>query len=91
MATVGLFPKIIVTAPIPKYSGCMFAAMTKKPWRNKGAAIRHLGRKKNITRPRQHVSVGQLESPQVGFIAKLKGVPTKKRYRYTTIFCGTLL
>ena len=38
------------------------------------------------TKPGQIVSVDQLESPTPGFIAQLKGILTKQRYRYTTIF-----
>ena len=36
MAEVGLLPKKLAKAPIPKFAGCMFAALTKKPWRTKG-------------------------------------------------------
>ena len=86
MDTIGLFPKRIATAPIPKCAGYMFSATTKKPWRKKGAAGRHVVRTTKITQQGQCVSVDQLESTQVGFIAQLKGIPTKKRYRYATIF-----
>ena len=62
----------------------MFSSMTKKPWRKKGS------RKTKIAQPSQCVSVNQLTYPQVGFIAQLKGIPTKKRYRYVTIFVDHL-
>jgi hypothetical protein len=32
------------------------------------------------------VSVDQLESPTVGLIAQLKGIPTTKWYKYVTVF-----
>ena len=86
MATVCLFPKRIATAPITKCDGCMFAEMANNPCSKKGAAGRHVGRTTKITRPGQLVSVGQLDSPQVGLIAQLKGIPTKKCYRYAIIF-----
>ena len=86
MAQVGLLPKRIATAPTPKCAGCMFSSMTKKPWRTKGSKGNQVGRRTKVTRPGQCVSVDQLESPQVGFYAQLKGIPTKKRYRYATIF-----
>ena len=86
MATVGLLTKRITTAPIPKCAGCMFAETTKNPWRKKGATRGHVGRKTNITRPGQYVPVDQLDSPHVGLIMQLKEIPTKKRYRYATIF-----
>ena len=82
MATVGLLSMRIATEPISKCSGCMFSAMAKNPW----AASGHVGRKTKITRPGQCVSVDQLKSPQVGFIVQLKGIPTKKHYRYAMIF-----
>ena len=33
---VFLLPKNMDKAPIPKCVGCMFSAMTKKPWSSKG-------------------------------------------------------
>ena len=36
MAEVGLLPKKLAKAAIPRCAGCMFAAMTKNPWRYKG-------------------------------------------------------
>ena len=36
MAEVGLLPKNLDKAPIPKCADCMFSATTKKPWRSKG-------------------------------------------------------
>ncbi len=86
MAKVGLLPKRIATAPTPKCAECMFSSMTKKPCRTKVSKGNQVGRKTKVTRPGQGVSVDQLESPQVGFFAQLKGIPTKKRYRYATIF-----
>ena len=87
MAEVGLLPKNLAKAPIPKCDGCMFAAMTKNPWRSKGRSTSvQVGQIIKITRPGQCASVEMLESPQVGFIAHMKGRLTKKRYRYATVF-----
>ena len=77
MAKVGLLPKRIATAPTPRCVGCMFSSMMKKPWRTKGTKGNQVGRKTNVTRPGQCVSVDQLESPHVGFYAQLKGIPTR--------------
>ena len=78
---MGLLPKKLAKDPIPKCAGCIFAAMTKKPWRTKGRNTGgQVGRILKITRPGQCVSVDMLESPQVGFIAHMKGRLTKKRY-----------
>ena len=87
MAELGLLPKKLAKAPILKCVGCMFAAMTKKPWRTKGRNTGgQVGRILKITSPGQCVSVIMLESRQVGFIAHMKGRLTKKRYRYATVF-----
>ena len=87
MEEVGLLPKKLAKAPIPKCAGCIFSAMTKKPWRTKGRNTSgQVGRILKITRPGQCVSVNMLDSPQVRFIAHMKGRLTKKRYRYATVF-----
>jgi hypothetical protein len=68
----------------PKCAGCLFGAMTKLPWRGKETAL-----SQEIfiaTKPGEIVSVDQMESTEVGFFAQLKGSPTKKRYRYCTVF-----
>ena len=36
IAEVGLLPKNLTKSPIPDCAGCIFAAMTKKPWQSKG-------------------------------------------------------
>ena len=92
MAEVGLPPKKLAKAPIPKCAGCMFAAMTKKPWHSKGKnTCGQVGRMTNIISPGQCVSVNMLESPQVGFIAHMKERLTRKRYRYATVFVDHFL
>ncbi len=58
--------------------------MTKLPWRSKESASSH-----EIfvaAKPREIVSVNQMESPGVGFFAQLKGSLNKKRCRYCTVF-----
>ena len=59
------------------------AKMHHKPWRTKGI---HPKASRVVTKPGQIVSVDQLESPTPGFIAQLKGILTKQRYKYDTIF-----
>ena len=84
---MGLLPKKLAKSPIPKCAGCMFVAMTTKPWhskwKNTGGQVRQIPK---ITRPGQCAHVDMLESSQVGFIAHMKGRITKKRYRYETVF-----
>ena len=36
MVEVVLLTKDLIKAPIPKYTGCIFSAMIKKPWCSKG-------------------------------------------------------
>ena len=87
MAEVGLPPKNLDKAPTPKCAGCMFAAMTKKPWHSKGRNTSgQVGQIIKITRPGQFVSVDVIESPQVGFIAHTKRRLTKTRYIYTQLY-----
>ena len=57
--------------------------MHRKPWRTKG---KHSKTRRVATEPGQIVSVDQLESPMPGFIAQLKGILTKQRYKYATVF-----
>ena len=65
MEEVGLLTKKLAKALIPKCAGCMFAAMTKKPWRTKGRNTGgQVGRILKITRPGQCVSVNMLEYPR---------------------------
>ena len=74
MEEVGLLPKNLVKAPIPKCAGGMFAVMTKKPWCSKGKNTGgQVGQTTKITRPGSCVSVDMLEFPQVEFIAHMKG------------------
>ena len=54
-----------------------------RPWRTKGIQPKA---SRAVTKPGQIISVDQLESAMPGFIAQLKGILTKQRYNYTTIF-----
>jgi hypothetical protein len=60
MAALGILPRRLVSVKPPKYAGCTFGAMTKKPWRTKADPT-----KVNtvvVTGPVNCVSVYQLES-----------------------------
>jgi hypothetical protein len=56
--------------------------MTKVPWRGRETSLEVFV----ATKAGQCVSVDQLVSTQVGFIAQLKGTLTKKRYTVATVF-----
>ena len=85
LALLGILPRRLASVQPPKCAGCMFGALTKRPWRTKTAKnSRH---KIFIAQaPGDCVSVDQLESSLPGFIAVLKGSPTKHRYRAATVF-----
>ena len=67
-------PKKFASVKPPTCAGCLYGAMTKVPWRGKENA----GQVFVATRPGQCISVDQMNSTQVGFIAQLKGSLTKK-------------
>jgi hypothetical protein len=58
--------------------------MTKIPWRGNEGASDHTVFEG--TAPGQIVSVDQMISTQMGFIAQLKGALTKKRFTADTVF-----
>ena len=58
--------------------------MTKVPWQGKEGESDH--KVFVATKPGQIVSVDQMISTQVGFIAQLKGGLTKQQYTAATVF-----
>ena len=84
MARQSILPKKLLNAKVPICPACQYGKMTRRPWKTKGQAQR--SRVKAVTRPGQVVSVDQLESTTVGFVAQLKGRLTLRRYKYTTVF-----
>jgi hypothetical protein len=83
MAKLGVIPKRLAKCPTPVCSACMYAKATRKAWRSKTPSQEQ---PINITSPGELVSVDQLVSPTVGFIAQMTGKLTKKRYKYATVF-----
>ena len=84
LALLGTIPRRLIYVKSPKCAGCIYGAMTKRPWRTK--AQQNKQKIRSVTRPGDCVSVDQLESTTPGFIAQLKGKLTKKRYRAATVF-----
>ena len=84
LAEAGEIPKKLAKVKPPVCAGCLYGAMTKVNWRGKESAGNH--DVFTATRPGQCVSVDQMISTQVGFIAQLKGSLTKKRYKAATVF-----
>ena len=83
LASTGQIPKRLLSCKKPFCSACQYSKMTKRPWRVKGDDKKAT---KMATRPRQIVSVDQLESNTAGLITQLKGKLTQQRYKYTTVF-----
>ncbi|KAL7561622.1 hypothetical protein ACA910_001490 [Epithemia clementina (nom. ined.)] len=84
MAKLGTLPSSLAKCPKPFCSACQYGKLTKKPWQYKGGPEKSPSRPVNT--PDQVVSVDQLESTTVGFIAQLKGRLTLQRYKYATVF-----
>ena len=84
LSSLGILPRRLTTVRPPKCPGCIYGAMTKRPWRTKAQSNK--GKIYLATKPGDCVSVDQLESNTPGFIAQLKGSLTKQRYRAATIF-----
>ena len=84
LSKLGYLPSNLQHVQNPKCAGCLFGAMTKKPWRTKGKKGRGLSHVAKA--PGQIVSVDQMESSTTGFISQLKGRLTRRRYRAATIF-----
>ena len=84
LAKNGEIPKKLAKTTSPRCAGCLFGAMTKVPWRTKG---NESGKQVfKATRPGQVVSVDQMISTQLGFVAQLKGKLTVQCYKAATVF-----
>ena len=79
-----VIPSNLATAHPPKCAGCIYGALTKRPWRTK--SLKESSKLFTATKPGECVSVDQLESTTPGFIAQFKGVLTKDQYRASTVF-----
>jgi hypothetical protein len=72
-------------------AACQFGKAMRPPWRTKkkNRRVRTAttpGRVRTATTPGEGVSVDQMESRAVGFVAQLKGRLTRGRYWVATIF-----
>jgi hypothetical protein len=78
----GEIPQRLAKVNPPACTGYLFGVMTKVPWRGQETSSEVFV----ATKAGQCVSVDQLVSTQVGFIAQLKGTLTKKHYTAATVF-----
>jgi hypothetical protein len=84
LAINGKIPKKLAKVAPPKCAGCLFGVMTKIPWRGKETKSSH--KVFVATKPGECVSVVQMTSTKLGFVAQLKGKLTKKQYCCDTVF-----
>jgi hypothetical protein len=85
MCLQGILPKNLMSVKPPFCPACQYGGLTKRAWRTRGKGNQPSG-KITITIAGQCVSVDQLESSTVGFIAQTKGKLTTMRYKFATIF-----
>ena len=83
MAKQGILPKKYATCDIPVCAACSYAKIVKRSWRQKPNKNYQ---SKNILKPRELVSVDQMNSATPGLIAQMTGKLTIKRYKYATVF-----
>ena len=81
-AEKNISPKKLAEERSPKYAGCIYGKIHRKPWQTKAQP----GKIAVATRAGQCISVNQLESSTVGFIGQLKGRLTTRRYKHATVF-----
>ena len=83
LARTGQLRKRLLDCKKPFCVACQYGKMAKRPWRVKGDSKQTT---RVATRPRQVVSVDQLESNSPGLIAQLKGKLMQQRYKYAMAF-----
>jgi GAG-pre-integrase domain len=84
LAAEGVMPSRLAKCKIPICAGCMYGKMARKPWKTKNS--NPVITDDSNLRPGDCVSVDQLVSSVPGFIAQLKGIPTRNRYKVATVF-----
>ena len=84
LAVLGVLPKKLLRAKVPKWSTYLREEMTKRVWRTKGRDDRR--RLYPVTKPGEYILVDTMESRTPGFIAQLKGKLTKWRCKCEIVF-----
>ena len=84
ISALGVLPRKLPKVNPPNLAGCLYCAMTKRPWRTKSANNR--GSIWEASALGYCVLLDQMDSSTPIFIAQLKGKLTKQSYRAATIF-----
>lgn len=83
LAQRGILPKRLSKCNVPICPGCLYGKLTRRPWRTSK-------QQKSVTpvnlKPGEMVSVDKLQSNVPGFIAQMKGILTRQRYKIATVF-----
>jgi Reverse transcriptase (RNA-dependent DNA polymerase) len=85
MAANGELPRRLAKCQDPLCAACLYAQATRRAWRTKATA-HQIGEQQTISKPGDCISIDQMESPVPGYVAQMKGIPTKSRYNAATIF-----
>ena len=85
LAENGEIPRRLANSKVrpPKCSACYYATKHRTPWTSKSTPNTPI---KVCTRPGECVSVYQLQPRELGFVAQMKGILTRKRYTASTVF-----
>jgi hypothetical protein len=84
MAKAGILPKHLSNCQVPKCSACYYGKASRRPWREKG--VENKNKIATATAPGQIISVDQMQSTVPGMVGQIKGIPTRQRYHYVTVF-----
>ena len=71
LAAANILPRHLLDAKVPKCAACQYGAMTRKPWQTKAPPGKI--QPTLIRRPGDCISIDQMESSMLGFMAQLKG------------------
>ncbi len=87
MAREGAIPRRLAKCRYPACAACMFGKATKQQWRQKSQTNKDKARVP--TRPGEVVTVDQIKSLTLRFIAQMAGILTTECYEYVTVFVDT--
>jgi hypothetical protein len=83
LAKQGALPAKFAKCDIPVCTSCMYAKMTKRPWKGKN---RNNYSPRPTPKPGEVVSVDQMVSTTHGLVAQMTGILTTARYKYATVY-----
>ena len=85
LARQGELPKEYTALTSPACAACMYAKVTKRPWREKTKNNENLVTERQL-QPGDCLSEDMLHSPMPGLRSQLKGRLTKLQYKYAMVY-----